>query len=113
MAGHRKRRPDLTRSNLLSSAVVLPFPARAPVQSSETERLTTALGSLQTALAEQQAAMKEWRFAMAELSISVAGLGHSLLDYQANLGTVATRIRSLRDESSRLETWADGVQKSG
>ena len=92
----------------MSSAVVIPFPLQASAPS-DSDRLANALQALQAALAEQQTAMKEWRFAMVELSIGVAGLGHSLLGYQENLGDVANRIETLRSESARLEAWADGV----
>lgn len=92
----------------MQSAVVIQFPAQAAAPS-DSERLATALASLQAALAEQQTAMREWRFAMVELSIGVAGLGHSLQGYQDNLGNVADRIEGLREESARLEAWADGV----
>ncbi len=85
---------------------IIPFPARP---SAEQERLQTSLQGLQSALEEQRRALRDWRFAMAELGISVAGLGASLGSYQQTLGGVETKLCELRENSARLEGWAEGV----
>jgi hypothetical protein len=43
---------------------------------------------------------------MAELSIGVVGLGYSLESYQNSLSGVQTRLKDLRTESERMQSWA-------
>jgi hypothetical protein len=92
----------------MTDAVIIPFPMR-PAAESDQEKLVKALESLRMALDEQRTALSDWRFAMTELGIGVAGLGHSLAGYQHALGEVEDRLSGLRQESTRLEAWADGA----
>jgi hypothetical protein len=98
-------------------ADVIPFPralaghkrAAPPVPGVDRagqERLAHALVELRDALEEQRRVLGEWRYAMAELSIGVVGLGYSLESYQNSLSGVQTRLKDLRTESERMQSWA-------
>jgi hypothetical protein len=75
-------------------------------------RLALALADLRDALDEQRRVLGEWRYAMTELSIGVVGLGYSLESYQNSLSGVQTKLKSLRAESDRLQSWAAVTEMS-
>jgi hypothetical protein len=90
------------------SAQVIPFPARNGAADGAA-RLAQALAKLHDALEDQRRAVADWQFAMTELGVGVAALSHSVAGYQDSLGRVDTKLRGLREESLRLEAWADTV----
>lgn len=96
---------------------VIPFPQRrastpAATVSGEGANLARALASLNAALVDQRAAIAAWRLSLTELRRSTQSLSEGLLRYQGNLGTLGTRVAALRQEATRLETWADKVVAS-
>lgn len=100
-----------------SSALIIPFPARAPSQPAPTPvvptaaeaRLANALDSLNNALAAQRLAMAAWRASLADLRAATSRLGGSLRGYSQTLDRLDARVRTVRTEAVKLEQWADGV----
>jgi predicted trehalose synthase len=100
----------------LSSAVIIPFPSRAPGNTApedpapgNADRLTRALTALDAALAEQRAATTAWRESLATLRGSTHALGTSLRRYHADLQTLETDVGALNTQSRALEAWADAA----
>lgn len=88
-------------------ANVVAFPKRG--ENAFDARLAAAMASLSSALEEQRRALSDWHFALTELGIGVAALGQSLDGYQDSLGKVENKLGHLREESRKLESWADGM----
>jgi ABC-type transporter Mla subunit MlaD len=73
------------------------------------ENLTRALEALNAALAAQQIAIAAWRASLSELKHTTETLSGGLRRYHSNLGSLGTRVASLRREATQLEAWADNV----
>ncbi|HVZ08068.1 hypothetical protein [Rhodopila sp.] len=73
------------------------------------DRLARALATLNAALVDQRLAMAQWRSALAELKASAAGLGDTLVHYQANLASLSQGVSALRLQAKSLAAWADRV----
>jgi hypothetical protein len=92
------------------TATIIPFPRmKAGAEADPQARLQRALAALDLAVAEQRAAVAKWRASLGELRGSVHGLGQSIGDYHARLGTLADDVMALNRQARRMEAWADGA----
>jgi hypothetical protein len=94
------------------SAIIIPFPGPRAAEDPQA-RLTRALANLEAALAVQRAAVAGWRAELRRLDSATAGLGRSLVAYQASLARLGVGVERLRGEALRMEAWADQVLASG
>ncbi len=92
------------------TATIIPFPrGKALAEADPRARLQRALAALDLAVAEQRAAVAKWRASLGELRGSMQGLGQSMGDYHARLGTLADDVVGLNRQARRLEAWADAA----
>lgn len=91
------------------SAQIIPFPSRKPVPENQSARLNRALQSLQAAVEDQKSAVADWQGAIADLRQSMERLGGHMRQFQMGLEDTQTELGGLRQESDKLNRWADGV----
>ncbi len=94
-----------------ASATIIPFPRPKPAaeEADPAARLQRALVALDLAVAEQREAVAKWRQSLSDLRGSLQGLGQTMGDYNARLGTLADDVMGLNRQAHRMEAWADGV----
>lgn len=105
-----------------TTAQIIIFPGRtlasetaAPVARTRSEpteaeaRLSRALVGLNEAVTAQRAAIAAWKSSLGDLSAATGRLGTSLRSYSDSLGQLDARVKTLRTEAVKLETWADDV----